>query len=42
MLTEMVEHGLKMEEKIKAMQSEIKYIYREGGSLYIYTGQGDW
>ena len=29
MLTEMVEYGHKMEEKVKAMKSEIKKIYRE-------------
>ena len=29
MLTEMVEYGCKMEEKVKAMQSEVKKIYRE-------------
>ena len=29
MLTEMVEYGCKMEEEVKAMQSEITKIYRE-------------
>ena len=29
MLTEMVEYGHKIEEKVKAIQSEIKRIYRE-------------
>ena len=29
MLTEMVEYGRKIEEKVKAMKSEIKKIYRE-------------
>ena len=29
MLTELVEYGHKMEEKVKAMKSEIKKIYRE-------------
>ena len=29
MLTEMVEYGCKMEEKLNTMQSEIKKIYRE-------------
>ena len=29
MLTEMVKYGRKVEEKVKAMQSEIKKIYRE-------------
>ena len=29
MLTELVEYGHKIEEEVKAMQSEIKQIYRE-------------
>ena len=29
MLTEMVEYGCKIKEKVKVMQSEIKKIYRE-------------
>ena len=30
MLTEMVEYGLKIEEKVKAMKSELRKIYSEG------------
>ena len=29
MLTELVEYGCKIEEKVKAMKSEIKEVYRE-------------
>ena len=33
MLTEMVEYGLKIEEKVKAMKSELRKIYSEGKEI---------